>query len=85
VKTSLSKQCASAAALTFLGLGFHLFYAGEVFTMLIISGVMILFAILTLLSAFLIWQAYKRIAAILPSPAVMPSLPTATEIAKTIE
>jgi hypothetical protein len=85
VKTSLSKQCASAAALIFLGLGFHLFNASEALTLLVISAGMILFAVLALSAAFVVWQCYKRIAAFVSSFRAIPSLPAVSEIAKAIE
>jgi hypothetical protein len=85
VKTPLSKQCATAAALIFLGLGFHLFSPDEVLTMLVISAGMILIAVLALSTAFVVWQCYKRIAAFFSSFRAIPSLPAVSEIVKAIE
>lgn len=85
MKRPLTSQCTTATALIFLGLGFHFFYPGEVLTLLVISGALILFAVLGLSCAFLVWQGYKRISAAVLSFGVMPPLPVVCEIPKGIE
>lgn len=77
---SITKCCATATALAFLGLGSHLYYFEEVVTILVISGAMTLLPALVFLCGILLWQGYKRIAAAVRSLSGISSLPAAYEI-----
>lgn len=63
-----------------LGLGLHFYDIGEVLMSLLLSGVVILFLALLLLSGFIMWQAVARIGVLFASwnsPA-QPHRPTVT-------
>ena len=59
----IAKQCGTGAAVLIFGVSFHIFRPGEILISLVLSAIVILLPALLLLSAFLLWQGYERIAA----------------------